>query len=237
MSLEDDPDNDVMDCSFLHAGCPVQLPPDAMEQHAQEAAQQHLALMSQTLVEEISRISNDVGALCQSLERLDGRMILIEEQIASLRLVQPGSVIVMHNCKIHFDYGKEWVSAPFSTHCTGYKLQFTVSAVDNTLTVRCRQLFFPMTQDDSSESQQGFLFRGEVAIELLNQLSDKVNHELKFNFSSNSQGGELEDEDGVEENEREDNLPLEHLDYNSKEECQYLKDDCLKFRVLVKSLT
>ena len=234
MSLED---NDViMDCDFLHAGCSVQLPPDAMEQHAQEAAQQHLALMSQTLVEEISRISNDVGSLCQSVERLDERMILIEEQLASLRLVQPGSVIVMHNCKVHFDYGKEWASAPFSTHCNGYKLQFTVSATDSILTVRCRQLLFPVARDESSESQQGLLFRGQVAIELLNQLSDKVNHEFQYNFSSNSQGGELE-EDVVDENEREDRLPLDQLGYNSKEECQYLKDNCLKFRVTVKSLS
>ena len=228
-STEGDHNAEVVDCDFLHVGCLVQLPPDDMDQHAQEAAQQHLAQMSQTLVEEVSRISNDVGALCQSIDRLEERMGFIEEQLASLRLVQPGTIVVMHNCRIHFENGKEWVSPPFCTHSSGYKLQFTVSASDTSVEVCCKQLFLA----EREMSDTAFFFRGKVAIQLLNQLSDKDNHEFLFDFTVEQE--EEEEEEGGS-NEREAKLSRDKLNYDSARECQYLKDDSLKFRVVIQSL-
>ena len=226
---EEDPFNDVTDCDFLHVGCMVQLPAEAMGKHAQESAPQHLALMSQSLVEEIARISNDVGALCQSIENLDGRMAFIEAQLFSLRLVQPGTVIEMRNCNIHFENGKEWVSPPFSTHCNGHKLQFMVTTADAAMLVRCRQLMFACDNGDP------LLFRGRVVIQLLNQLGDKNHHDFVYDFSSSGQNGELEDDE--EENMREASLPIGQLGYSIEHENHYLVDDCLKFKVMVKALT
>ena len=226
-SQEGDDNVELVDCDFLHVGCLAQLPPDEMDQHVQEAAQQHLAQMSQTLVEEVSRISNDVGVLCQNIERLEERMGFIEEQLASLRLVQPGTVVEMHNCRIHFENGKEWVSPPFCTHSNGYKMQFTVSASDTNVEVRCKQLFLAI-------SDTAFFFRGKVAIQLLNQLGDKDNHELLYDFAVEQEEEEEEEEGGS--NERDAKVSREELNYDGTRECQYLKDDCLKFRVVIQSL-
>ena len=71
-------------------------------------------------------------------------------------------------------------------------------------------------------------FTGTVTIELLNQLDDKNHHYMTAK---------------VVNKERSSDLIVEHLCYishsdlcyNEAENCQYLKDDCLYFRVTVEA--
>ena len=77
-------------------------------------------------------------------------------------------------------------------------------------------------------------FKGKVIVRLLNQLGDYHHYDYVFNYKDNDRGKR------VTRGERGDHLlpqntflPFDQLGYNVIDNCQYLKDDCLKFKVLV----
>ena len=80
-----------------------------------------------------------------------------------------------------------------------------------------------------------FPFKGRIVVSLLNQLEDK-NHLIKepwrpeVNVSETSSGRVTVGERGIGRGYGKF-IPLDDLNYNSDKNCQYLKNDCLFFRV------
>ena len=78
-------------------------------------------------------------------------------------------------------------------------------------------------------------FTGTVTVELLNQLEDKNHHGQKTPFPRDSEASQR-----VTDGERASTgygyscyIPHSSLGYDEAKHCQYLKDDCLYFRVTV----
>ena len=74
--------------------------------------------------------------------------------------------------------------------------------------------------------------KGTLTVQLLNQLSDSNHSEpVKFHFdgsSKNCQRVEIVSHRGVWRNQF---MPHKRLSYDAEEKCQYLKDDCVYFRI------
>ncbi len=79
-------------------------------------------------------------------------------------------------------------------------------------------------------------FLGEATFELLNQIEDKNHHKstTRFNFNNNSCQRVVEGEGGIKGRGIPNFIAHTDLAYNPANNCQYLKDDALIFRVSVR---
>lgn len=82
-------------------------------------------------------------------------------------------------------------------------------------------------------------FTGKVVIDLINQLDDKNHWSKTVRFKEDKDGSQRVVEiDNDRENScfgRPEYVPHSSLGYNPANNCQYLKDDCLYFRMKIKS--
>ena len=80
-------------------------------------------------------------------------------------------------------------------------------------------------------------FRGDITVQLLNQLEDKGHHERTFSFSDITSDDDAGPVIGKEKAAYglglSQFIPHSELNYNCSKNCQYLKNDCLHFRVHV----
>ena len=136
----------------------------------------------------------------------------------------------------------EWYSPPFYTHTHGYKMRINVYAngcrvyangygdgKGTHLSVHAYLMQGPYDDDLM------WPFQGVITIQLLNQLEDGNHHTHTIHFTGTTDPTII---NKVTSGERAGNgrghhtfLPHTQLDLNSKGNCQYLKDDQLKFRV------
>ena len=83
-------------------------------------------------------------------------------------------------------------------------------------------------------------FRGAVVVQLLNQLSDDNHYDYVFDYSEASDGESQrvtgEQQSSCKCHASAPDLPLIALEYDSSKKCQYLKNDCLIFKIVVKKL-
>ena len=78
-------------------------------------------------------------------------------------------------------------------------------------------------------------FTGTVTVELLNQLEDKNHHFLRMRFPASQRV--TDGERALTGYGRPCYSPHSSLGYDEAKHCQYLKDDCLYFRVTVDAET
>ena len=128
-----------------------------------------------------------------------------------------------------------WYSPPFYTHTHGYRMCITVYANGNNQVKGTHLSVFARLMEGPFDDYLKWPFQGTITIQLLNQLKD-VNHRTRtINFTETTDprvvgrvtsGGRVEKGLG-----NYTFLPHTELDLKSKDDCQYLKDDQLKFRV------
>ena len=152
-------------------------------------------------------------------------------------------VLGVDNCTIVFTSYQErkkndvdWYSPPYYTHSHGYKMCVNVFLASCHTELHVFSYLLPGEYDDGLN----WPFRGTVIVRLLNQLSDDNHYDYIFDYSqsSNSESQRVPIS-RKKSNHREPSsfyLPLAALGYNSSKKCQYLKNDCLKFKVFVKNL-
>ena len=129
----------------------------------------------------------------------------------------------------------DWYSPPYYTHSQGYKMCVNVAMQHSWLSLSIYSYLLPGEYDAGLK----WPFRGTVVVQLLNQLSDDNHHDYVFDYLHASDW----ESQRVTSGERSKNkfpsttlLPVAALEQNSSKECQYLKNDCLKFRVYVENL-
>ena len=76
-------------------------------------------------------------------------------------------------------------------------------------------------------------FKGKIIIQLLNQCGDHHRYDYVFDYKDNDGKRVTSGEHGEHLLTQSTYLPFDKLDYNTKINSQYLKDDCLKFKVIV----
>uniref|UniRef100_A0A1X7V5S3 RING-type E3 ubiquitin transferase n=1 Tax=Amphimedon queenslandica TaxID=400682 RepID=A0A1X7V5S3_AMPQE len=134
---------------------------------------------------------------------------------------------------------EDWYSPGFYTSPGGYKMSLRVhpnglcTGKGTGTHVSCFMCLEIGEYDDTLE----WPFRGEVTVELLNQLEDKNHKKETVSFNETTRD---EPRQRVREGKSSRGLGIfkfishEQLEYNPATNCQYLKDDSLYFRVSVK---
>ena len=191
----------------------------------------------------VMAIKNDISLKIAASER---NILDMSTQQSTLSLHQQTLENVMRTRKLSFDFTLtafkskkendiDWYSPPFFTHTHGYRMCIRVYANGNKDLKGTHLSVFAYLMEGPFDDYLEWPFQGTITIQLLNQLKD-VNHctrSINFTNSTNptsigrvTSGGRAESVFGKNKF-----LPHTELDFKLKDDCQYLKDDQLKFRV------
>ena len=128
---------------------------------------------------------------------------------------------------------KQWFSPPYFTHINGYKMCFEVDLKG--IFEKSLYIYSYMMRGPYDNHLQ-WPFKGKVIVRLLNQCDDgdQYHYDYVFYYKYSDKGervtsGELGDYLSSQTSQ----LPLDQLGYNPNTNCEYLKNDCLKFVVIV----
>ena len=203
-------------CRYAGIGCQVRATRKDITEHENDA-QLHLQLA----VDAAARLQSVCFSLLSGYRMTDScsamfKFLKFEERKATESIIQ---------------------SPPFYTSPGGYKLCIQVFANGNTIRGTGRGTHvavFAYIMKGENDNQLTWPFTGIVKLELLNQLEDKDHHSKYYvDFSKNPQYGER-----VFDIRKADigyGFPryISHssLGFNAENNCQYLVDDCLYFRI------
>ena len=129
----------------------------------------------------------------------------------------------------------KFYSSPFYTSPTGYKMCIRVDANGYGGGNGTHVTVYAHLMKGDNDDSLTWPFTGSVTVELLNQLEDKNHHTHPVSFPADSVASKrvVEGERGTGRG-RPQFIPHSELDYyNSDQNCQYLKDNTLIFRVSV----
>ena len=138
-----------------------------------------------------------------------------------------------------FDHRKRqkviWLSPAFYTHSCGYKMQLRVDANGAQDGESTHTSVFVYLMKGDFDDELSWPFQGHVTVRILNQLEDSNHYERVIDFPKGTNplsvdrvtvGGRVKAGHGFSQF-------IPHLDLccDDSEQCQYLKDNCLKFVV------
>ena len=150
-------------------------------------------------------------------------------------------VFKMPNFNEFKEFNLEWNSPPFNTHSGSYKMCINVVANGAGDGEGSHTSVYVILMCGKNDNNLSWPFRGKVTITLLNQLEDKNHHTHKIKYPE-----DMDDDsnrrvpDGTSHMTRSEGYGLEcfiahnRLGHNATRNRQYLKDECLYFRITAK---
>ena len=224
----------IVNCDFHYAGCEVQLPRKDMPAHLAETLVIHvsqLAAYSHMLIIETQALKDALTEKESEIAQLKAKQ---EEDRSSLQALQTHGVLPIEFVMTEFDkYKKDdiWYSEPFYTHHRGYKLCLKVFPNDQGT---CIDIGVCLMRGEFDE-QLKWPFRGKVTVKVINQLQDKEHYTETIDFSSCANATVIS---RVTNRERAPKgwfsskvLTHSDLNYDPANNYQFLKDNCVRFRV------
>ena len=186
---------------------------------------------------------HEIGALKQkvydSLDEMDEVRRQQDEDRASLVTLQqqigmlPPLRLTMTNYE---ETTGEWYSPPFYTHPQGYKMCLNVDANGWGDGEGTHVSVFAFLMRGEFDAHLKWPFRGSVVLQLCNQLQDKKHCGRTIDFSMTTDPNIIS---RVTSGERAESgmgihkfVAHNDLNLNPANNCQYLKDDCLHFRIV-----
>ncbi len=131
----------------------------------------------------------------------------------------------------------QFLSDPFYTYPNGYKMVFWVNANGFDKYKGTHVSVWVVLMRGDYDDQLEFPFKGTVTFELLNQLEDNNHHTASYTFEGTQDSSKrvIDREMSTSANGVHAFISHGNLGHNTTEncQCQYLKDDCLVFRVSV----
>ena len=143
---------------------------------------------------------------------------------------------VLNNFEQLRESGSDWQSVPFYSHLEGYRLCLVVSpsGVSNTVNGSYVSVYVCLMQGEF-DGRLKWPFRGAITIQLLNQIDDRIPATGTIRFTDNTPSRYTSRVLNSEKAEKGWGLlkfiRYEELHYSSVKNRQFLKDDCLHFRV------
>ncbi len=130
------------------------------------------------------------------------------------------------------DANDVWYSGGFYSHPGGYQMVLRVDANGAAKEYRSHLLVYMYLAGGEYDDNLVWPFNGTITIELLNQLQDCNHYTVELRLTDSSSGAKRPPQGATN---RGLGWPkfLSHtsLKYRPSKHCQYLKDDCLHFRV------
>ena len=211
---------EVVPCSYAMAGCAATVLRKDLQEHLTNNTQCHETLA-------FSKIQSQKTELEEVKRKL--------QETETKLLVSPVSFKVSE-----FTAKKEgntsFTSPPFYTHQNGYKLYIVVRPNGNSDGQGTHISVYAYIRKGHNDDNLEWPFRGQVTVELLNQLSDTKHHSYSIDYSAANLdvcGKPTTDYCTTGWGARQF---IAHSQLDSGSTCKYLKDDCLFFRISVKVL-
>ena len=163
-------------------------------------------------------------------------------QIVAAELSEPGvlpagrTMTCLEQHKVDSD---QWYSLPFYTHPQGYKMCLRVDANGHGEGKGTYVSVSVYLMRGEFDDVLKWPFRGHVVIQLCNQLQDKYHRGHTIDFSETTDARIIS---RVTSGERADSgcgspTLIPHNDLNFNPNCQYLRNDCLHFRIVAAELS
>ena len=230
-------------CEFHYVGCKFQSTRKDMAAHMSEQLSYHTELLSEKMND-----SNLIEHLTTSLQRKEKIICSLQEKLTSLQREgasrkdeqhMPSEPVRINKCftmdkfQEHKENDSQWYSEPFYTHPHGYKMCLRVDPNGYDKASGTHLSLFTCFMKGEFDSQLSWPFYGQIVVELLNQNADNNHHKytIYYDHSTTDYAGRMR----IDTNSRGwgNSRFVSHakLLKNSGSKVQYLKDDCLKFRV------
>ena len=240
--LQDHLDNcpfQIIECEFSHVGCQEKVRRCDLAQHLSDNGIHHSVLSSKMIYDNLQNIMEEKD---RQLQEKDKQIDLLISEVRELRTENKillskiydkvCDVITMTEFEHKKDNSVQWYSPPYFTHVNGYKMCFEVdfNEIDSDTSLRIYSYMMLGPLDDDLL----WPFKGKVIIRLLNQCGNRHHYDYVFDYKDKKQGRRVNKGNrGKYLSTQSARLPLDQLDYDADINCQYLKDDCLKFKVIV----
>lgn len=183
---------------------------------------------------EISRLKQENKELKERTEALEKQVQLQVRDIEYLhhKCHTVPVDIIMQGFMAHKSAEDRWFAPPFFTHACGYKMCLRVDA-NGYGTARGSHVSVALhLMQGNFDGYLEWPFRGEVTVQLLNQLEDKDHHTVTIAFTDQTHhiiAGRLTDR---KKGSGQGQLKfIGHRKLQPTSSCQYLKNDCLCLRV------
>ena len=142
---------------------------------------------------------------------------------------------VMTNFEHLRESGSDWQSVPFYSHLEGYRLCLVVNPNGVSNIEGSYVSVYACLMQGEFDDRLKWPFRGAITIQLLNQLDDRIPATGTIRFTENTPSRYTSRVLNSEKAEKGWGLlkfiRYEELHYNNVKNRQFLKDDCLRFRV------
>ena len=204
---------------------------------------QHTAIVEENMAlkKEIAELKKNQAKLGQKVDSL-GRKVETRsmtevrkrrEEMAALQshLHIAPIELVMSKFNQHKVNGDRWFSPPFYTHPQGYKMCLTVYANGHSAGKGTHVSVFTRLMRGEFDDHLKWPFRGHVTVAILNQLEDNKHATATIDFTVDVGDRVTYEERARSGRGRLTFISHTDLDYNPANNCQYLKDDCLHFRI------
>ena len=208
---------EVVECTYSAAGCEVELLRQDLQKHLVENVNQHLNLAMLT----ISRL------------RSEGKKCVDIIQDAEAKLRTPPVTFKMTGFSLKKETGEMWSSPPFYTHKGGYKMRLEVYAQGSSGNEDQVEVYVCLMKGQH-DGDLVWPFRGEIKIDLLNQVNNQHHHSVKVPYT---EAESVDYNSRVITSER-NSTGWGHQKFIAHAKLQsdsavpkttYLKDDCLYF--------
>ena len=159
-----------------------------------------------------------------------------EEDRASLATVHQYTGMIMTNFAKMKRNNRKWYSPPFYTHPQGYKICLGVHANGEGKGKGTHVSLYAYLMRGEFDDHLNWPFQGHVTLSILNQLEDDnhTTNTIRFTNATNDKvvGRVTKGERAPSGWGRHNFIAHSELDYNYSKNCQYLKYDCLRFRIV-----
>ena len=229
-------------CEFHYAGCEFQSTRKDMATHISEQLSHHTELLSGRVND-----GNLIEHLTESLQRKDKIICSLQEKLTSLQREgasrkdeqhMPSEPVRINQCftmdkfQEHKENDSQWYSEPFYTHDHGYKMCLRVDPNGYDKAIGSHLSLFTCFMKGEFDSELPWPFYGNIVVELLNQNAGDHHHEytIYYNQTTTEYAGRMRI--GTRSRGWGNSRFISHAKLLKKSsKVQYLKDDCLKFRV------
>ena len=225
-------------CEFSYAGCEAECQRQHMQTHLEENVKVHLNKVSHTLQCKTEQQQSIIEQLQKQIVALVS-VLTFDKQKPLAPVFVPPPDIVMTDFEDHKKTGDRWFSPPFYSHIGGYKMGLYVYANGVGDGKATHVSVFVQLMRGEYDDQLKWPFRGVITIQLLNQSRDEGHWEKTVRYDDRADDGTAGRVVGKERaNAWGNHQFIAHTELNIENK-EYLKNNCLKFRmskIVVKSI-
>lgn len=207
-------------CRFERVGCKATMARKDLEKH--EKDEDHAQLAKEAVLNLEERLRNLEGQIVRSMSKNRGKF-----------------TFKMQCFNLHKNTGKLFFSPSFYTSEGGYKMSIRVVANGDGQGKETHISVYAVVMKGEYDNNLEWPIQGIVTVELLNQLSDKYHHTIRFTYPNGKSDVSTQ---RVMMGERAKRgygktrfIAYTELVLSADKTCQHLKDDCLYFRVNVET--